>query len=289
MIFPGKNASPQKESRGTLKNLWLHLSMPMATACPVKLMAIVLALIISAGCSDRGVIENEVVLCAGDYITAKNNKISIKISAVDGEIRKYKTVRYEVAKKLERRSERWNGSLGLYSPGGKESQHMVLEEGQQFFSSEKEALFWLSLIPGGRENINIVYSSDGLVIVWDESDKHFSVELWQLYIDRKKPVGLMGSKEQNIRIIRSGENKENCNIKGDFLASKPSIIDGRKYSGKSIDMIEEKNVNISFIEKIIDDANLVKNKQKYSMYLNPDYSFPFVVLVSSSGEVVALR
>jgi hypothetical protein len=101
------------------------------------------------------------------------------------------------------RAERWYGSLGLYYPGPgdhwKEHNGItrgVVEEGQQHFKTVEESLKWVR----SRTWQPYVYRDDGLMIGWSKTlpRRQLNVEVWQLYVDGKKPQRLPGSNNKKI-------------------------------------------------------------------------------------------
>jgi hypothetical protein len=85
------------------------------------------------------------------------------------------------------RTKRWFGSLGLYYPGDgfhwiighNGIKRGVLEEGQQNFNTNDEALAWLHMNPG------CVYRDDGLVVFYSKRSHTLIVDVWQIYVEGK--------------------------------------------------------------------------------------------------------
>lgn len=109
---------------------------------------------------------------------------------------------------MQPREKRWYGSLGMYypGPGSHWFRHNgisrgVLEEGQQHFESQEEALRWLhqraTLLP-------LVFSDDGLVVGWSKNldREQLNVEVWQLCVSNQKPSNLPGSSNDRISISK---------------------------------------------------------------------------------------
>src|SRR5581483_10354063 len=105
------------------------------------------------------------------------------------------------------RKERWDGSLGLWWPGPGDhwKEHhgitrAVTEEGQQRFRSERDALRWIREGNG----IPFVYRDDGLVVGWGKTleRRQLQVEVWQVFIQGRKPRRLPGSRNRAIKVDR---------------------------------------------------------------------------------------
>jgi hypothetical protein len=151
--------------------------------------------------------KNEIVMTPGMKITATTPTGTITVSAGAGLHRSYTWEGKTRSVKMIPREERWYGSLGIYFPG--EGEHWkehngitraVTEEGQQHFKTEAEALKWLE---GQKKWLPLVYRSDGLVVGWRKypARKQLTVDVWQIYIDGKKPAKLPGSQDDKIKVI----------------------------------------------------------------------------------------
>ena len=145
----------------------------------------------------------EMVMTTGMKITATTKTGTITITAGMGYARLYTWEGATRGAELSPRNERWYGSLGASSAGyGDHWQphngiaRGVLEEGRQHFKTEKQAIHWLR---EGR-GMPLVYRDDGLVVAWDKvlERKQLGVEVWQVYINGKKPHSLPGSNNSKI-------------------------------------------------------------------------------------------
>jgi hypothetical protein len=146
----------------------------------------------------------ETVMVPGMRITATTSTGTIAITAVDDLTRSYTWEGATRSVEMDPRTERWYGSLGLYFPGPSDhwQEHNgitrgVLEEGQQHFKTTQEALHWIR-----SRWIPYVYRDDGLVVGWNKTlpRKQLNVEVWQLYVNGKKPQQLPGSQNKQITI-----------------------------------------------------------------------------------------
>lgn len=153
--------------------------------------------------------ENEIVMTEGMKITATNSWGTMTITAGKGLERSYTWKGATRSVIMIPRKERWYGSLGIYSPGAdnwKEHNGItrgVLEEAQLHFDSIDEAMQFLK--HPFRANVT-VYNDNGLVITCSNAINPYGgptntlfVEVWQIYINEKKPTRLPGS--QNDKII----------------------------------------------------------------------------------------
>lgn len=146
---------------------------------------------------------NEIVMSPGMRITATTPEGTISITAGKGLKRSYTWEGATRSVEMVPRRERWYGSLGLYYPGPgfhwKEHNGIaraVTEEGQQHFKSSQEALDWIRQ----RDWMKYAYRNDGLVVGWLKvpARKQLDVEVWQIYIEGRKPVGLAGNADGSI-------------------------------------------------------------------------------------------
>jgi hypothetical protein len=122
------------------------------------------------------------------------------------------------------RKKRWYGSLGMYNPGAyitgdleqwKEHdgiKRYVVEEGQRHFTNTAEAIEWTRHGSGKPDNLDYIYNDTGLVVGMDKQPRSLEerkktdfpgtleVDVWQIYINGKKPQKLDGSKNQGITV-----------------------------------------------------------------------------------------
>jgi hypothetical protein len=150
----------------------------------------------------------ELVMRPGMRITATTPVGTIAVTAVDDLTRSYTWEGATRAVPMEARAMTtgsWFGSLGLFNPGAGEHwrEHhgitrCVTEEGQRHFKTVDEALKW---IQNERGSLPSVYRDDGLLVGWNKNlgRNQLDVEVWQIFIDGKKPKRLAGS--QNDKII----------------------------------------------------------------------------------------
>ncbi|HEY1122418.1 MAG TPA: hypothetical protein VGE67_12490 [Haloferula sp.] len=151
----------------------------------------------------------ELVMAEGDRITATTSAGTVEIVAGKGLERTYTWEGASRHAKLWPRTERWDGSMGAYFPGP--GQHWkshhgvtrgVLEEGQQHFKRESEALAWLRRQSGYYAT---VYSKQGLVVTFDKSPdrRQINVEVAQIFIDGKVPGSLPGASHGKLQFQRA--------------------------------------------------------------------------------------
>lgn len=135
---------------------------------------------------------SEVVLAPGMSVAARTPLGPVTIRAGRGTERTYSGPGWSRRMRLVARRSRWYGSLGLYSgaiyaPSGP----LVVEEGRVHLHSRLDALRWLTFM---ASNDSIVYTSDGLVCAVSNEIATGShprlVELWQLYVDGRRPRDL---------------------------------------------------------------------------------------------------
>lgn len=259
----------------------------------IKMLFIMSLLILITSCSNNITNRNnncELVMSPGMIIEAENEHGPITIEAIDKLTRVFKWNDREIKLKLIPRYKRWYGSKGAYKPSGKGNVHAVIEEGQHHFCSEKEAIEWL---PWQHYRFNYVYTSDGLVIGWYQSGDPNSdmialcVKIWRFYINQQKPNNLSGAKNNKINISFKPGFKEVYPPVGDFVPSKPKIINGRMFSGKAIDLMSDRGYQQNDIERCIK-----KPSGKYKRGINTVYQSDkqryLWVEVDKTGRVVLI-
>jgi ankyrin repeat protein len=150
-------------------------------------------------------VKAETVMTYGMKITATTKSGTMTITVGDGYSRAYTwegATRTDELRAIEKRS---NGSLGIYSPGAGNRwiEHNgisrgVLEEGRQHFKSYLEAYNWMR----EQEYQPTVYNETGLFVGWSKTPERgqLNVDVWQLYINGKKPTHLPGSNNSAIKV-----------------------------------------------------------------------------------------
>ncbi|HEY3474354.1 MAG TPA: hypothetical protein VGK56_07060 [Anaerolineales bacterium] len=145
----------------------------------------------------------------GMRITASTPNGEIAITAGQGLRRSYTWEGATRSVEMWPREDRWYGSLGLYYPGPgnhwKEHDGItrgVVEEGQHHFPTEKEAAEWLEERQALQPFISYVWRRDGLVVGWGKVPERnqLNVEVWQTYIDGKKPSDMPNSLNEKITV-----------------------------------------------------------------------------------------
>jgi hypothetical protein len=164
----------------------------------IRISLIVLS-VAAAACSRKPTGPVEAVLTKGMSVTATNPNGTVTITAGEGWTRTFSGQDWSATRELSPRPTRWNGSLGLYDPASSFSPYgrVLVEEGQLFFSSESE---FLRHLYSGSAIVRPVYTHDGLVFAYNvapvpSGEPARSVELWQAYINGRKPTSLKGSND----------------------------------------------------------------------------------------------
>jgi len=176
--------------------------------------ALVIALIVPGCTGNRGLLPStEFVLAKGMKIAATTANGTVVITAGEGTERTFSGDGWSKKRVLIARRTRWYDSLGLYDPADSSSPHgrVLVDEGRQFFGSESEALRYLSV---ESAYFKLVFSSNGLVVGYrvvtiPGGEPTRSVDVWQIYINGKKPSSLGGADDSAIR-VSGGETPETC-------------------------------------------------------------------------------
>ena len=144
-----------------------------------KMIVLIVVFMICSGCAssqkiDKEIVAREKVLSPGMTLCATYGDEKICISAGDNYKR---TISWDGVSRtitLVPRKKRWHGKLGLVSPGpGNMVEYhngitRILIEESQTNSPDVKALLKSLNFPG-RENYNIVYQDDGLLVIWKKS------------------------------------------------------------------------------------------------------------------------
>lgn len=148
---------------------------------------------------------SETVMSPGMRVTAMNPNGTVTITAAEGTLRRYSGNGWQKSSSLIARSTRWNGSLGLYDPASSFSPYgrLLAEEGRIHCTSVSQAMRWLYV---GSDRNRPTYTNNGLVFCYSVSvppnggESTRSVELWQLYINGRRPDHLPGANDRAIRV-----------------------------------------------------------------------------------------
>jgi hypothetical protein len=193
----------------TVTQRWLLLAPPIACLgaslllwLSIQLMFGNLAWLFPIG--DRSIPpQTEAVMTPGMKIFAKTPACELTITAGRGRMRSYTWEGATRSIETIPRPERWDGSFGLYFPGPGNHwfphhgiTRCVADEGQLNFSTVQMAQEWLSQTPAFEPRI---YRNDGLV-VWVNKNQCLGIDIYQIYINGKKPKSLAGAQDDKIRI-----------------------------------------------------------------------------------------
>lgn len=142
----------------------------------------------------------------GMRISAANQNGDVTIVAREGTVRRYIGRDFDKTLALLARTERWNGSLGLYDPANSNSPYgrLLAEEGRIYCESVSQALRWLYV---GSAHTFPVYTNNGLVFTYSLAPTPNSqgvptaeVAVWQLYIKGRRPRQLPGADDRAIHV-----------------------------------------------------------------------------------------
>lgn len=207
--------------------------------------------------------QPELVMAPGMTIEANTDSGKLVIEAVDKLTRRYSWGSSGKIFTLLPRPMRWMGSKGASKGVGDQDTHAVLEEGQQHFYSESEALDWLRR---QDERMHCVYTQDGLVVGWYETKAPppqrvaLIVDVWQIYIQGKKPNRMPGASDQRVRMSRATSLEPEV---GKHNPAPPASIDGREYSGRAIDLMKEAKHSAADVEDVIKKATRVTRGEDF--------------------------
>lgn len=195
----------------------------------------------------------ETVMPPGMEIEATNRFGRIVVRAGEGTARTYIWEGGRETVNLYRRKGRWYGSRGLYHPGGGRCVHLVVEEGQQHFCSEKEAQEWWLR---DQNSLDLRFAANGIVVGWSRA-KHPDMEywavcvrVWQVVINGKRAALPPPSGGWGAWVLYPGEQPL-PEVNASFVPSQPRVINGRLFSGKVLDLMAERGVRPEEVENTI--------------------------------------
>jgi serine/threonine-protein phosphatase 6 regulatory ankyrin repeat subunit B len=153
--------------------------------------------------ADRLPADGELVMSPGTRITAKTSVGTIAITAVDEKTRAYSWDGATFAVERLPAAERIFAEDGLYYKGMGEHwrghhgvTHCLTKEADKPFITLEDAMAWIK----EPERKTFVYRGDGLMVGWGKTAdaKQIAIEVWQIFIDGKKPNRLPGSQDDKI-------------------------------------------------------------------------------------------
>ena len=148
----------------------------------------------------------EVVMAPDSSITAETSTGTITITAGKGLLRSYTWEGATRFIEMYVSSTRKSGSPGLFFPGAHNPPWKMhnginggdLKEGEMRFPTVAAAMKWIN---ARSKSLPMVYRNDGLLVGFGKTlpRKELNVEMWQIYINGKKPKTLAGSQDAKIR------------------------------------------------------------------------------------------
>jgi hypothetical protein len=202
----------------------------------------------------------EIVLCPDSSVTVSGARAALTVRATSLTTRAYRVEDFDFTADLIPRWQRWNGNHGIYRPAAGGDTHAVLEEGQQFFSSEEELYDWIEWAK--RWGGELHYTSDGLLVHWatrrrgegeEGPRRSLSVDVVQLMLDGRKPRGLGGADDASfvIRHPARGPCRVGAAMRSHFVASAPATVGGREYAGWALDVMKAHGITAEDVERTI--------------------------------------
>jgi hypothetical protein len=144
------------------------------------------------------------VLGPDQRVEAVNKNGKVTISYVTAATRKYEWDGKGKVVKMIPRDEPFQGKLGLYQPSESWGLNpfevrIVAEEAVIDFKNEDEMYAFLRQ---SDSYLDWVYTTDGLVVGFGKapSRKQINIDLYQLLVRGKKPIGLKGARQNAIRL-----------------------------------------------------------------------------------------
>ena len=239
-------------------------------------------------------IEAESVMTTGMIIEATNTFGRIRIEASEGTRRIFFWNGAKESVRLRRRPSRWQGSFGLYSPGGGPRVHLIVEEGQQHFCSECEASEWLLR---ERDRMGWACTSNGLVVGWYRAKKPDSdywavvVVTWQILINGHEPTRLEAMCDHSV-VVTGSRMSPDRETKHVFVPSAPQLINGRLYSGKAQDLMAESGVSPDDVEDTIAHGKplqIAAPKEGWKYFCRRTLQKMLMVIVDEDGRVIFIQ
>jgi hypothetical protein len=233
-------------------------------------------------------------MCPGGTIVVDIGERTFSIKSTGLKTREVETSGYKLDIAMIPRHERWYGSFGLYNAeAGDSHTHVVIEEGFQHFSSVEELQYWIA---HQRRQIPLEYTSDGLVVagryktrpsgVTEGPESAMSIDVWRVLVNGAPPVGLAGAHDERFNVISLPP--PTCSKPLPFTASLPKVINGRRYAGRAIDIMNERGFTPNDVEQIIRAGRRSEEGGRIVFYDTSNEGLLFFVDTREDGSVVQI-
>ena len=147
----------------------------------------------------------ETVLSTGQCIDARNKFGHVRIGYVSPIRRRFEWDGRSRVIKMTPRPERFLGMLGMYDPADSLGINpfeirLVVEESIRDFRTPQEITAFLRT---SSAVMDWVFTADGLVVGFGRSPerRQINIDVWQILLNGRKPVGLNGARPESIRLI----------------------------------------------------------------------------------------
>lgn len=153
--------------------------------------------------------HTELAMQEGMQIEATNKNGTVFIDFISPLERRYRWDKFDEQRTLIPRKERFLGKLGAYEPAESfvwsTEPRIVAEDSQLHFNSMNEVEKWLYQ---SSDVYDWVYTNDGLVVgfIKTKSRNQVSIDVYQIFLNGKKPKSLKGSKQDKIKITYAKNN-----------------------------------------------------------------------------------
>lgn len=263
------------------------VSKPHIQRCR-QVIAFAWLMLLVCSCTAPRVDSHETVMSPGMTITGTRSGRAMNIRALDACRREYSWAGMTKVFQLQGRQQRWYGSRGIYRPYGDHDMHAVLEEGQQHFDSLEGAMAWLRR--QGRW-LDLQWSANGLVLGWKEQRRPedgfpaLSVEVWQLYIQGRKPRHLPGSADASM-VVRGGSPRD----VSDYRLPPAKVISERPFTGRALGLMADEGISAQQVLAVLHAAPcLVKNGLRWYSGREMQPPIRCLVCANAAGAVLSVE
>lgn len=261
----------------------------------IDCLAAIFSLFVISGCivtahSNDSV---EAAVSPNTIITLTDQNRDMRIKGEGLFVRSYISIGHTNTVTLSPRNKRYYGSRGLTYSGAWDGERginrAIVNEGQQHFCSEYEALFWLSHGWNNSSGIDLVYTQDGLAVGYVETvqRRQINIDVWQVYINGKKPESLKGASPKKISVLHNADVVAPESYYSSYKPHMPSTINGVVYSGRALDMLTElKYISTQNIETVLKHGKKRAFEDAY-IYDDTDETGKGIrIVVDSAGMVM---
>jgi hypothetical protein len=114
-----------------------------------------------------------------------------------------------------------------------------------------------------------------------------SIEVWRVLVNGAPPAGLAGAHDERFKVISLPP--PTCSKPQPFTASLPKVINGRRYTGRAIDIMSERGYTSNDVEEVIKTGRRSEEGGRITFFDGRQTSPLFFVDTREDGSVIQIQ